>query len=90
MESSIRLTMADLTNHLRSKLLEAKADKNKELIEDLHITINTIFQAAEIKKDKTLTLLLDRLLEAVGDYIMDDDWKSDIPSEEEINNHLNY
>jgi len=88
MEAEKRMTVADLICYMRQQLLEAKIEKNNELIKDLQTLLNIIFKVAEIKEDKTLTLLLDKLLYAMSDYFIDDEWKSEIPSEEEINSKL--
>ncbi len=84
MGTSERLTIADLLCSLSKQLLLAREQKNTPDLERLMGIFVLIEEAASAVQDKVIYTLAEDLEDAARDSLMEADWKSKIPSEEDI------
>jgi hypothetical protein len=70
--------------HLRSKLLDAKARKDTELLERLSVTLGMLEEVMLESGDRRLYNVTVNLGASAIDALNDEEWKSTIPSIEEI------
>ena len=78
------MSLNDLICYIRQQLLQAKESKDDKTVEYLGKALDVLYEAALDAKDKPLSILLEDFVEAVRDYFMKVEWKSHIPTIEEI------
>ena len=79
-----KLTIGVLLKHLRQKLIEARKDKNEKLLVELGHAFDLIEEAALEAKDAKLAAIAEEMQSSVRDTFMGAEWKSSIPSDDEI------
>ena len=78
------MTLVDLLCYLREHLLESKQKKDDDTLNKLGDMLLLIETAALEKDDTSCVTLVERMYLTVQDYFMGAEFKSDIPSIEEI------
>lgn len=85
MSDERKLTMSYLLGYLRRRLIEAREEKNEKLLVELGNTFDFIEAASFEVKDRKHAVIVEEMSNAVRDAFMGSEWKSNIPSEYEIN-----
>ena len=78
------MTLFDLFCYLREQFLQMRAKKDKEGMERLSITFSLLSDVAESRCDGNTVALIDHFLDSIRDFFMETEWKSYIPTTEEI------
>jgi hypothetical protein len=84
MNNEMGLSLADLLIYIRTQLLDAKAAHDDKTLEYLGKALDVIQEFAYQKQDKKIALITEDFTDAIRDYFMGVEWKSTIPSEDEI------
>lgn len=90
MRSTSRITLADLVCGLRQNLLIARERKDLANLTILQNTLDILRDIAWNKEDESLAAIIQDMVDASRDALMGVDWKSSIPSEEQIRSILSY
>ncbi len=80
----MKLTIVALFCSLREQLVDAREQKNVSRLETLMGTFVLIEEAAGAVQDKVVYALAEALEDAARDSLMEADWKSQIPSAEDL------
>jgi hypothetical protein len=78
------LTLADLLINLRQKLLDARAQADMALAQALFTTYDLILEASYPSKNRALSGILQDFVDSARDTLNGEDWKSTIPTIEQI------
>lgn len=78
------MTIVDLLCYLRQELLKARADKDQEKLRKIWGAIDIFLESAYQSKDARVGSLLEDMGDSIRDSLMDVEWKSTIPSTEDI------
>jgi hypothetical protein len=79
-----QLTISSLLVYLRQTLIDARKEKNEKLLAELGNTFDLIEAASYEAKDKKHAAIAEEMRCAVRDAFMGTQWKSNIPSIEDI------
>ena len=82
--SESRMSIADLLCHLREQLLRARAKQDHDALGELWKVVDGVLDAAYQCRDREVAALLEDLGDSIRDSLMGVEWKSNIPSVEEI------
>ena len=85
--SKPKMNLADLICHLRQELLDAREQKNKIQLGQRFTVFGVLLDAVEASyslRDGRIIGILEDLSSTTRDSLMDEDWKSNIPSVDEI------
>lgn len=85
MNETNQLTMNVLLLFLRELLLQARRQYDETLLARLAYTFDLLEDASFKVGDAKLIPIIEKMRYAVSDSIMGAEWKSEIPSEDEIN-----
>jgi hypothetical protein len=69
---------------MRHRFLEARTNKDDDSINRLAVAFGVISETAFIEGYTQLSLLIDEFTDSANDYGRDEEWKSYIPTEDEI------
>jgi len=84
MSDESKLTISYLLGYLRRQLIEAREEKNEKLLVELGNTFDLIEAASFEVKDRKHAAIAEEMSSAVRDAFMGSEWKSNIPSIDEI------
>ena len=84
MSDEKRLTISYLLGYLRQSLIDARKEHNKKRLAELGNAFDLIEAAALETQDKKHAALAEEMRSAVRDALMGTEWKSNIPSIDEI------
>jgi hypothetical protein len=79
-----KLTMNSFFIFLREKFLEAREAKDEELLRRLENAFYLIEDAAAVNNDRKYIGMTDHMVASVHDYFYGTEWKSTIPTIEQI------
>ena len=82
------MNLTNLLCSLRSRLLEANDKRDIQLLNELKTTFTILREASYIYKDDAIIRILTALDDSAGDFIINEDWKSNVPSIEDIQNAI--
>ena len=84
MSDAGELTMGYLLGYVRQQLIEAREEKNEKRLIELGNIFDLLEGASLEAKDRSLAALAEAMRCAVRDSLMGTEWKSRIPSLDEI------
>jgi hypothetical protein len=84
MDTQNKLTLADLLCSLRQRLLDAKAQKDRQLLSELLITFGILREASYDSKDTPVITVLVALEDCARDFVGGMGFDSDVPAIEVI------
>ena len=76
--------LPDLLINLRQMLLDARAPDDKALESELFITYDLLLEASYPGNNRALSGVLQNLKDAARDILNGEDWRSTIPTNEQI------
>lgn len=79
-----KLTISYLLGYLRRQLIEAREEKNEKLLAELGNIFDLLEDASLEAKDGKHAAIVEEMRCAVRDAFMGTEWKSNIPSTDEI------
>lgn len=85
MNDEEKLTISYLLCYLRQSLIDARKENNTRLLTELGNAFDLIEAAAFEVRDKKCATIVEAMRDSVRDTFMGSEWKSNIPSIEEIN-----
>lgn len=88
-DKSVKITSLDIFFYFRQRLLDAQAQKDIDTLRNLAIVFDMLWDLADKKKIQGgIFRILENLENSAQDSVEGVDWKSIIPSEEEIKSVL--
>lgn len=75
---------ADLLVFLRQRLVDAKKKRDTRRLQDLRITLDLLLEYTHERRSQNVGRILEALEAATRDAITDVSWKSELPTDEEI------
>lgn len=83
-DRSNKITSLEIFLYLRQRLLDARDEKDTDVLVNLQTVFIILSDLAYLKKARGLGKILEEFENSARDSIMGVPWKSTIPSEEEI------
>ncbi len=84
MSNEGKLTISYLLGYLRRQLIEAREEKNEKLLAELGNAFDLLEAASFEAKDRKHAAIAEEMRSAVRDAFMGTEWKSNLPSIDEI------
>lgn len=84
MDTEGKLTIGYLLSYLRKSLIDAREKKDEKLLIELGNTFDLIEAAAFEVRDRRIAEIAEEMRSAVRDTFMGSEWKSNIPSVDDI------
>jgi hypothetical protein len=80
----LKMIFAGFLCYLRQRLLDLRDNQDQDELSKLFTTLLFVGEAAEKANDSQVVIILDHLVDATRDSLQGVEWKSYIPSVEEI------
>jgi hypothetical protein len=84
MSTEGKLTIGSLLVHLRQRLIDAREKKDSKVLNELGGVFDLIEAAAWEAQDRRIAAIAEEMWSAVRDTFMGSEWKSNLPSVDDI------